>query len=110
MNDVQAVAPEIIVTVVAMLILVADAMLGRRRAATLLPIITVAGLLLALASTLAGAPAGRYFHGFVNVDAFATFFRAVFILLAIFAALVSPEYLARRRVPAGEYYANARPR
>ena len=105
MNDVQAVAPEIIVTVVAMLILVADAMLGRRRAATLLPIITVAGLLLALASTLAGAPAGRYFHGFVNVDAFATFFRAVFILLAIFAALVSPEYLARRRVPAGEYYA-----
>ncbi|TMF25380.1 MAG: NADH-quinone oxidoreductase subunit N, partial [Chloroflexi bacterium] len=34
-----------------------------------------------------------------------TFFRAVFILLAIFAALVSPEYLARRRVPAGEYYA-----
>ena len=105
MNDVQAVAPEIIVTIVAMLILVADAMLGRRRAATLLPIITVAGLLLALASTLAGAPAGRYFHGFVNVDAFATFFRAVFILLAIFAALVSPEYLARRRVPAGEYYA-----
>jgi len=105
MKDVQAVAPEIIVTVVAMLILVADAMLGRRRAATLLPLITVAGLLLALASTLAGAPAGRYFHGFVNVDAFATFFRAVFILLAIFAALVSPEYLARRRVPAGEYYA-----
>ena len=105
MNDVQAVAPEIIVTIVAMLILVADAMLGRRRAATLLPLITVAGLLIALASTLAGAPAGRYFHGFVNVDAFATFFRAVFILLAIFAALVSPEYLARRRVPAGEYYA-----
>ena len=105
MNDVQAVAPEIIVTIVAMLILVADAMLGRRRAATLLPLITVAGLLIALASTLVGAPAGRYFHGFVNVDAFATFFRAVFILLAIFAALVSPEYLARRRVPAGEYYA-----
>ena len=105
MKDVQAVAPEIIVTIVAMLILVADAMLGRRRAATLLPLITVAGLLIALASTLAGAPAGRYFHGFVNVDAFATFFRAVFILLAIFAALVSPEYLARRRVPAGEYYA-----
>ena len=105
MKDVQAVAPEIIVTVVAMLILVADAMLGRRRAATLLPLITVAGLLIALASTLAGAPAGRYFHGFVNVDAFATFFRAVFILLAIFAALVSAEYLARRRVPAGEYYA-----
>src|SRR5881396_2013369 len=105
MRDVTAVYPEIIVTAVAIIVLVADAVLDRRRAPTALPIITVAGLLLALASTLAGAPAGRYFHGFVNVDAFATFFRAVFILLAIFAALVSPEYLARRRVPAGEYYA-----
>src|SRR5439155_1274189 len=30
---------------------------------------------------------------------------AVFIILAIFAAAVSPAYLARRMVPAGEYYA-----
>jgi NADH-quinone oxidoreductase subunit N len=50
-------------------------------------------------------PAGQYFRGFVTVDAFTTFFRAVFIVLAIFAAAVSPAYLARRAIPPGEYYA-----
>jgi NADH-quinone oxidoreductase subunit N len=39
------------------------------------------------------------------VDAFTGFFRALFIVLAAFATLVSPAYLARRRIPAGEYYA-----
>src|SRR3989449_6913255 len=105
MRDVTAVYPEIIVTAVAMIVLVADAVLDRRRAPTALPIITIAGLVVALASVFNDVPAGQYFRGFVTVDAFATFFRAVFIVLAIFAAAVSPAYLARRGVPAGEYYA-----
>src|SRR2546425_1135309 len=105
MRDVTAVYPEIIVTAVAMIVLVADAVLDRRRAPTALPIITIAGLVVALASVFNVVPAGQYFRGFVTVDAFATFFRAVFIILAIFAAAVSPAYLARRMVPAGEYYA-----
>src|SRR6266480_1499173 len=75
MRDITAVYPEIIVTVVAM------------------------------AAVFNDVPAGQYFRGFVNIDAFATFFRAVFIILAIFAAAVSPAYLARRMVPPGEYYA-----
>jgi len=105
MSDVTAVYPEIIVTAVAMIVLVTDAVLDRRRAPTALPIITIAGLVVALASVFNDVPAGQYFRGFVTVDAFATFFRAVFIILAIFAAAVSPAYLARRMVPAGEYYA-----
>ena len=105
MSDVTAVYPEIIVTAVAMIVLVADAVLDRRRAPTALPIITIAGLVVALASVFNDVPAGQYFRGFVTIDAFATFFRAVFIILAIFAAAVSPAYLARRMVPAGEYYA-----
>src|SRR2546427_719743 len=105
MRDVPAVYPEIIVTAVAMIVLVADAVLDRRRAPTALPIITIAGLVVALASVFNVVPAGQYFRGFVTIDAFATFFRAVFIILAIFAAAVSPAYLARRIVPAGEYYA-----
>src|SRR3989454_4279137 len=88
-----------------MIVLVVDAVLDRRRAPTALPIITIAGLVVALASVFNDVPAGQYFRGFVTVDAFATFFRAVFIILAIFAAAVSPAYLARRMVPAGEYYA-----
>ena len=105
MSDVTAVYPEIIVTAVAMIVLVTDAVLDRRRAPTALPIITIAGLVVALASVFNVVPAGQYFRGFVTVDAFATFFRVVFIILAIFAAAVSPAYLARRMVPAGEYYA-----
>src|SRR5207302_3794651 len=75
------------------------------RAALALPIITIAGLVVALASVFNFVPAGAYFRGFVTIDAFTSFFRAVFIVLAIFAAAVSPAYLARRGVPAGEYYA-----
>ena len=105
MTDVAAVYPEIIVTIVACLVLVGDAALGRRRAAVALPAITVAGLALAIVATVTVVPLGHYFRGFVVVDAFTGFFRAVFLLLAIFATLVSPEYLERRRIPAGEYYA-----
>jgi len=104
-TDVAAVYPEIIVTIVACLVLVGDAALGRRRAAAALPAITVAGLALAIVATVTVVPLGHYFRGFVVVDAFTGFFRAVFLLLAIFATLVSPEYLERRRIPAGEYYA-----
>ena len=104
-SDVAAVYPEIIVTVVAMVVLVADTTLRARRQGAVLAFITVAGLLVAFASVFGPAAPGRYFHGFVTIDAFTTFFRAIFILLAIFAALVSPAYLARRKVPAGEYYA-----
>jgi NADH-quinone oxidoreductase subunit N len=103
--DLTAVAPEIVVTAVAMIVLVADAMLDRRRAAFALPIITIAGLIVALAAVFNVVPAAQYFRGFVTIDAFTSFFRAVFIILAIFAAAVSPAYLARRGVPAGEYYA-----
>src|SRR3989442_8346826 len=103
--DLVAVYPEIIVTAVAMIVLVVDALLDRRRAALALPIITIAGLVVALASVFNFVPAGAYFRGFVTIDAFTSFFRAVFIVLAIFAAAVSPAYLARRGVPAGEYYA-----
>src|SRR5207247_466875 len=92
-------------TVVAMIVLVADALLDRRRAAFALPILTIAGLVVALAAVFNVVPAAQYFRGFVTIDAFTSFFRAVFIVLAIFAAAVSPPYLARRRVPAGEYYA-----
>src|SRR5205823_6700282 len=105
MNDVAAVYPEILVTLVAVVVLMADATLERRLAALLLPVITIAGLVAALASVFYVVPAGQYFRGFVTIDAFTSFFRAVFILLAIFAVAVSPAYLARRAVPPGEFYA-----
>lgn len=97
--------PELVVTITACLILVGDASLSRSHARAWLPIVAVAGLLLALLSSASVSPLGLYFSGYVQIDTFSLFFRALFILLAIFAILVSPSYLARRLVPEGEYYA-----
>ena len=61
MRDITAVYPEIIVTVVAMVLLIADAVLDRRRAAAALPIVTITGLVVALAAVFNDVPAGQYF-------------------------------------------------
>jgi NADH-quinone oxidoreductase subunit N len=104
-SDVTSVLPEIIVAVVAMLVLVVDALLPRRAGREWLALLVVAGLLVALVSGPLVTTPGTAFRGFVQIDSFTTFCRAVFIVLAIFSALVAPGYLRRRDIPAGEYYA-----
>jgi len=104
-TDVGAVLPEIAVTITALLILVSDGLLDRRQARRWLPLLTVAGLIAAIFSGPFTTNGGSYFSGFVVVDTFATFFRVLFCVLAILATLVAPEYLERRGIPAGEYYA-----
>ena len=104
-SDVVAVLPEIVVTATACLILLVDASIGRRAARTWLPLLAVVGLVVAILSgpfTLASHTA---FGGFVVVDTFTGFFRVLFCVLAIFATVVAPEYLERRSIPAGDYYA-----
>ena len=105
MSNVLAVMPEIVVTVVATLVLLVDTMLPRRAERGWLALLTVAGLLVALVSGPFVAVPGTAFNGFVQIDTFTTFSRVVFIVLAIFAVLVAPGYLARHDIPAGEYYA-----
>src|SRR2546430_17478705 len=100
--DLVAVYPEIIVTAVAMIVLIVDALLDRRRAVLALPIITIAGLVVALASVFNFVPAGAYIRRFVTIGAFTSIFRAVLIVPAILAAARSPAYLARRHGPAVE--------
>jgi NADH-quinone oxidoreductase subunit N len=103
MNDLAAIAPEILVTITAGAVIVVDALLSRQNAARWLPVVVTIGLLAAL---LAPSPvSGLFFGGYVNVDLFTGFFRAVFIVLALFATLVAPAYLTRKHVPPGEYYA-----
>jgi NADH-quinone oxidoreductase subunit N len=113
-NDLAAIAPELIVTITALVVLVVDAAVSRAAARLWLPALAVVGLVAALAAPSywnglpAGAPAtpyGQFFGGFVNVDQFTQFFRAVFIVLALFATVVAPSYLERKNVPAGEFYA-----
>ena len=104
-RTVAPIFPEIVVTITAALVIVGDASLSKSQGRVVLPIITVVGLLFALFSGPFVTPVGLYFSGYVQVDTFTAFFRAVFILLAVFATLVAPDYLERRQIPRGEYYA-----
>ncbi|MEX2047296.1 MAG: NADH-quinone oxidoreductase subunit N [Chloroflexota bacterium] len=104
-NTVSPILPEIIVTITACVVLIADVLLPRAQTRQVLPALTVVGLALAFLGGPLAPPPGQYFGGYVQVDTFTAFFRAVFILLAAFATVVAPSYLERRGIPAGEYYA-----
>lgn len=104
-SDVVAVMPEAVVTATAALVLLADASIGRRAARLVLPLITVLGLIAAILSGPLTVASHTAFGGFVVVDTFTAFFRVLFCILAIFATVVAPEYLERRSIPAGDYYA-----
>jgi NADH-quinone oxidoreductase subunit N len=119
------IAPEFIVALTAFAVIIADALLARPAARNWLPVLTVLGLLLALIApavfliptnatdlplplppqTPLVPAVGTFFNGFVLVDGFTSFFRALFILLAVFGTVVAPAYLERKRIPIGEYYA-----
>ncbi|HEX9269941.1 MAG TPA: NADH-quinone oxidoreductase subunit N [Candidatus Limnocylindria bacterium] len=106
MTDVASVLPEIVVSLTASLVLIGDVLIDRPAARRWLPFLTVAGLVVAIFTgpfTLAEPRAA--FGGFVVVDTSTGFFRMLFCLLAIFATIVAPDYLERRQIPPGEFYA-----
>ncbi|HYK98857.1 MAG TPA: NADH-quinone oxidoreductase subunit N [Candidatus Acidoferrales bacterium] len=104
-SDLSAILPELIVTITAGVVIVVDAIVGREASRVWLPVLAALGLLGALFAPDVWPVVGIYFAGYVNVDGFTNFFRAVFIVLALFATLVAPSYLERKGVPAAEYYA-----
>ena len=105
MTDIQGILPEIIVTLTAMLVLLGESVARRGERGLWLPFVAATGLLAALAAGPLTTGSTSLFGGFIFIDTFTTFLRAVFIVLALVAVLVSPEYLRRRGLPVGEYYA-----
>jgi NADH-quinone oxidoreductase subunit N len=104
-ETITPILPEVLVTLTACVVLVVDGLVSRARARMLLPVLTVVGLALAFLGGPLAPPSAQYFNGYVQVDTFTTFFRAVFLLLAVLATLVAPSYLERRNIPPAEYYA-----
>ncbi|MEK7409679.1 MAG: NADH-quinone oxidoreductase subunit N [Acidobacteriota bacterium] len=97
--------PEIILTVVATLVMVLEALTGGR-AGRELGHLSLAGLAAALAAALvAGDNPGAAFSGMIVCDGFATFFRLVVIAAGILIVLCSGDYLRREGAEKGEYYA-----
>jgi NADH-quinone oxidoreductase subunit N len=104
-DTIRPILPEVIVTLTACVVLIVDGLAPRAQMRLVLPALTVVGLALALLGGPLVTEPGQFFSGYVQIDTFTTFFRAVFILLAVFATLVAPSYLERRGVPPAEYYA-----
>ncbi len=91
--DLQSLAPELILTVFAILLLFV-----RARP----PVVAVLGLLLALAA-LPFVPHGEFFFGAWEINAFALCFKALFLAVSLLVALGSPGTLFAEREK--EYYA-----
>ncbi len=102
--DLVAVYPELIVTVVGLLVLVVDIFIKPERK-TVLAVIALVGLTFALLATMANWYRNETaFSDMVAVDTFAQFFKLIFIFSAALTVLISPRYLSINNISAGEYF------
>jgi len=103
--DYMRILPELVLSIVGMLIMVVDPLLDEDRSHPALGTIALIGTLAALASTfwMAQYP-GTAFWNMVRVEGFSVFFHYLVIAIAAVAILSSFEYLPVQRIRAGEYY------
>jgi NADH-quinone oxidoreductase subunit N len=103
-HDFYNILPELVLTGGALLVLVADVLLGRQRGTALAAI-----TLFVLAATAAALVPFRDVHtvvanGLLAVDRFALFFKIVFLIAAAITVLMSIRYLEIEGASPGEYY------
>jgi len=103
--DYVRILPELTLALFGVLIMVADPLLGEKRARPL-GVIALLGTLASLAATTWQAQhPGPAWFGMVRVDSFSLFFHVVIALVALVVVLVSFEYLEAEGIRQGEYYA-----
>ncbi|MBI5100457.1 MAG: NADH-quinone oxidoreductase subunit N [Nitrospirae bacterium] len=100
MPDLGPVMPELVMTVLALFILMADLVIKRKETVALLSIAGTAGVVMLLPGAL-----GTTFNGMVLSDGYSMFFKFIFLLNVILTVLISIKYLSIERVNFGEYYA-----
>ncbi|MBC8287272.1 MAG: NADH-quinone oxidoreductase subunit N [Nitrospinae bacterium] len=102
--DLIALAPVLVLSVFAMLVLVLDLWGGRNK--TLLVFTSLVGLLMTAISAFAKHPIPAYsFNDSYVVDHLSLFFICIFTISSALAILLSVEYNEREGIRAGEYYA-----
>jgi NADH-quinone oxidoreductase subunit N len=100
------VLPEIILTLVGVLIMFLEAVIKDENKKGIFAPLTIAGLAAALVGTIiADKNFGPAFQNMLDVDAFATFFRVLVIGVGLLAVLSSVDYLRRENSRGGEFYA-----
>jgi NADH-quinone oxidoreductase subunit N len=103
-SDFTYLLPEFILTIAAIVVLAADALIPRARQ-TVIVWIALAGLFGTAVGVFAvsdiHATAGR---GLVAIDGFATFFKVIFLLAAAMVCLMSVRFIELEGMRAGTYY------
>jgi NADH-quinone oxidoreductase subunit N len=105
LNDLFTLMPELLLTVLALVLIVADGFLPLRDKWLLIPI-TLFGLALAgIGCVLVWGTNDLVFDGFYRVDDFSVFLKGVTLLIGVFVVLFGPSYLSQRGLPLGEFLA-----
>lgn len=99
--DLGPVIPELIMTSVALVILMADLFIKRKETLAFLSIIGVTIVAYSLLTT----PEGSTFSGMFVSDGYSTFFKLLFLLNVILSVLISVKYVSIENINLGEYYA-----
>lgn len=101
-----AIAPEVIASVAAVLIMLVDAF-SKKGARKINAGIALVGLVLALIAVagLSSVGAGSYFSGMVVVDPIRVFFSVTILLVAIVVTLLASQFLRDEALPPGEFLA-----
>lgn len=100
--------PEIILSIVGIVVMLADPLLAPRASRRPLGWISVLGVLAAVAATamqMRDNAFGNGFYNMVRVDAFSIFFHFVILGISLLIILASFEYLDVQEIRVGEYYA-----
>jgi NADH-quinone oxidoreductase subunit N len=105
LNDLVTLLPELILTILVLVVITVDLFLPRGEKWWLTPL-TIAGLVLAGAScVVVWGVNDTVYGGFYVVDDLSVFFKAATILIGILSALFAPSYLRTRSLPLGEFNA-----
>jgi NADH-quinone oxidoreductase subunit N len=98
-----AIAPEIITSVVGVLLMLVDA-LQKKRDSKLNASVALVGLVLALIAVFRLGAEGSYFGGMIETDQIRVFFSMTILIVAIIAVLLSSQFLRDDGLPPGEFF------
>jgi NADH-quinone oxidoreductase subunit N len=99
MPDLTPMMPEIVMTLAAIAMLMAELVINRKETIGFMTIVAAGIAFVALAGS-----AGTTFSGMFVSDGYSTFFKLIFIANLVLTVLISPKYLGTVRINFGEYY------
>ncbi|MGD8331455.1 MAG: NADH-quinone oxidoreductase subunit N [Acidobacteriota bacterium] len=103
--DLAAIAPELIITVAASIVLLLGAFDGARKKPTQFAWITLAALVVAFVAVMRQTPTEEtFFSGLIGRDGFGMFFSAIFLITAALAVAASIRFLEDAEAHYPEYY------